>query len=94
MAKVTGVRIGCMAVMVCFSASTGARGQDGSVRSAAKESERTGSKSRNADTTIRPPGVIIAVDPTGQDREPARETLGTDSILVYIEAVDVTAGTR
>ena len=38
MAKVTGVRIGCMAVMVCISASNDARGQDGSVRSAARES--------------------------------------------------------
>lgn len=47
-----------------------------------------------ADTTIRPPGGLVAVDPTGQDREPGRETLGTDSILIYIEEADLPAGTR
>ena len=40
----------------------------------------------------RPKGEMVAVDTTGQRREALLDTLGSEVVLTYVEAVDVPVG--
>lgn len=44
---------------------------------------------QHVDFTKRPPGVLLVLDPTGQDRDPLLGDLGVEELLMYVDLADL-----
>ncbi len=44
---------------------------------------------QHSDFSARPPGVMLVLDPTGQDRDPKISDLGVNQLLMYVDIADV-----